>query len=149
MTKMENMETLFKNQPLLLEHFCDQQKLDSMKNILIRYSIEEALRRVIPKHEEHLKSENILNTLFHGHQEFYDTLYQARVKEIEAAFAPKSDAEEFEKYEAEVARVSQALGYSDLPNVSNLALDDKMISAPEPAVDFGLAVSNLVMSKPW
>lgn len=46
MTKIENLKTLFKDHPLLLENFCDAQNLDKMKKILIRYSVEEAIRRV-------------------------------------------------------------------------------------------------------
>ena len=46
MTKIGNLQTLFKDQPLVLEHFCDEQNLDRMKKILIRYYVEEALTRV-------------------------------------------------------------------------------------------------------
>ena len=56
MTKIGNLQTLFKDQPLLLEHFCDEQNLDRMKKILIRYSVEEALRRVSQNAEEAVES---------------------------------------------------------------------------------------------
>ena len=81
MTKIKNLQTLFKDQPLLQEHFCDEQNLDRMKKILIRYSVEEELRRVSQNAEETVESENILNILFDGHQKFYKTLYEARKEE--------------------------------------------------------------------
>lgn len=149
MTKIENLQTLFKDQPLLLEHFCDEQNLDRMKKILIRYSVEEALRRVSQNAEEAVESENILNILFDGHQKFHKTLCEARKEEIEERFAPKPSQNEFEKYDSEVARVCEALGYQGLSNASKLDSDVPMASESKPEVDFGLAVSNLVKSKPW
>ena len=75
MTQIKNLETLFKDQPLLLEHFCNQENLDKMKKILIRYSLEEALRRVSQNAEKVVESENILKTLFDGHHDFYTNLF--------------------------------------------------------------------------
>ena len=117
MTKIQNLNTLFKDQPLLLEHFCNQN-LVKMKKIVIRYSIEEALRRVTQNVEKVVESENILNILFDGHQEFYNLIFDTRKKEIEEWYAPKSSQSPFEKYDSEVARVSEALGYSPPSNVN-------------------------------
>ena len=78
MTKIKNLEVLFKDEPLLQEHFCSEQGLAKMKQVLIRYSVEEALRRSARDAEQVVESENLLSTLFEGHLQFYNPLIAAR-----------------------------------------------------------------------